>query len=1727
MQWKSNRFRALNELIVKCIQNNDLQNKQLQELNPQDLQFEKPKPFQKVILEGVEVKVSDQYLQGIQCAYLGVTRVSKMIGNDEISELYNYSLADNSFGNVSPTEICILINYMEREALLVIIENLVSFQFNFKPPVINLLKTLLENQQKLTELKLNKNESTNQKRDELFKLGITEREILLLEQRLKRESNLIKILLIKIKKFGFDEDEISFILEKITDEFCFILVCNLQIAKFKQRITKQPLLLALAMSSEDSDSKKLSNIDFNCFQIYLQEKEEELEKELLENYKLILSEFIISFVYTYKKSFRQIIARDQDLSNTDAPETQWEQLLTLISNIYRDRPDSAIQWWTEPDLFQFVKLAADVWTPRFLVLFLKTISSLSSGQVCSNNVHQILNLDNNGQFGNITWGNFFRTLNSYLERLGQNGNMELSPTETSIILVFLDLVGNVVKHSTSCRRILCENQNYRALETLFFLLIKRLPIDLKAALLNTISCFCDPTLEWSENSNQVWYLLETSQIIPQRDQQGLLYDIKEIETIQQTYPETLAFLNLICNLVQCKSTSMYETLGEPDRLPGIRPYIAFIIDEIFLKIDERPFADGKEKWKICTKCLEIFNHCLEQFEMEPVLGYITNPIQDVGNNLSPLRILGLSPGFEIITRVLSGSKLALKIFQIIENESNFLLVKDAIFQSLKIIYFMFNTHKTFLEVVCPAIVGHQEAFILGLPISMSGIDTLLASHTETITKVTSFVNSDNEILCLIAMSIINLLSQSPLFSGVDSYDSHTNRLVGIIQASKYSDQILQGFIDRLTVDGIENNEQENFQQPTASGYHFDLLAFKHSYNHSIKLVILDLLIWNVSIQTCPNIAHFLLGLKSKAKEIEARSKENTCLAVIVNMLTREDSDSIYITHPQLAEKCLHLVYLVSFDQKTSTQALRFLRNECDFFAKQISLFKTVDDSDSVEHIDVQVSRLHQCAWLLQILALELHITALSEQRATSQRIIGLLFNMSSVNGMLWDSEDYQGEYEQINTKIVSILDSLNFRGTQMPITDLTQTVFNDFALADFMKSDEHGAEIFNVPAIYFAFLMRIDFMEKAGSIIQAGGRLAAQDQASELLNIIIEKNNLQKLNYARFHVAEAWCKLIRISMKSYSDIFPAELLERRIFEILTKLFKKVNHDSSTLCVGAGPSQVAVSLISQLLSDKKSRLVVGFKDNIAMASLDSFHSDILKGILACITNESSSTAVRGNYYIALIRLITYIKPDTAPSNPNQSRNVDDALYQAAAFIFKESSNFWEQICRDASDSEYIWQTVAFTALTELCALGNWYYTASFHSPHPMLSFLGHRNFLGHYIQTIKQIDDKNLCGVIMNTRSDNDVNRYVFETKMSFLKRFAETKTGAEGLLEHKLLETLTECRFLDQIPKYDISKGSMFEDNTVILYNGIIKHTLELIAITLSHFSSENVTVVKKAISFLLAHHGSILSLIKNSCEFLTLSSMKHLKLITGIFAWIGHQLNFVHIPFPGPGLNTFDAILTHVLEIFSGTKWHNKIEPSEEVERVKDHIYLPFFVAGTKRTVFAEEVLHLSEQISRNVLLFLQVKPVPQTLKIQTKGINAFTIEPILQSLVYTLLLNYSVDQILHLANELKNIENKIAELDQVPIEEINEVSRIENEKLSAEASLAARQEMYRIKISESVGYIKDKIGLLFSTLTINADIVEMSSIQLLKSIRKGMAVQETVQTIGSIEKLQTMNMV
>ena len=1101
-------------------------------------------------------------------------------------------------------------------------------------------------------------------------------------------------------------------------------------------------------------------------------------------------------------------------NNTDEIITGWEALLSLISSLYSERPDSAIAWWIEPDLAQFIRLSADVWTPRFLTRFLNFLSALACGPNSATQANHVLSSDSTGSLGNVNWTTFFRTLNNYVERFSQaDVAFELSLIESNLIIAFLNLVSEVVKSCVSARRILCENQNFRALDTLFYLLVGKLQVDLKAALFKTIAAFCTAPNEGFDLSNHIWQYVEQSQMIPTLEAshdgkiataRGLIYDLREIETSMKTYPETFSFLNLLKMLLSSTdkvgADSIFDSLGMPSRVGGIRPYIGFVVDEVFIKIDEMNFINIAEKYKLIGLCLDIFHICLERFDITDTISYLAiGGIQQNGH--SPLRSLGLQPGFDILCRLFSGSKFSDCIFNVILN-ANEAISSSSSYNALRILYFALQIQRPFLEQIAPSIVESKEALFLKLPSAMSGLDSHLAMKKDVIVKIGSLINCDYATLALLSVSILSLLSKSSLFAGIDSSEpfNRSNRLVGVFESSTESNRILKGYVDRLLVEGVEASIVDNIfsneeNQREASSLYFDPANLKHSVDHCIRLEILDMLVWNISSKSSPNVAYFLLGLQAKdSSKLNSQLLKISCFPAIVDLLFQgEENRPFFISHPILAEKIFHLIYLTCADPRIASQVLRYLRNEHDFFARQLAKFYPSSDTDELVQGNMEslVVRLHQCAWLLKTVALDLHVTSITGQRSQSMRILNLLFSSSE-----YQERDSSQLYEQPLTLASSFLHVLNLTESNMVPLDLSQTIFSWIDLASFMKDDERGTEIFDIPTLYSQLVSFVNHLEKVGTIVQVGGRVAALEMASQILDHILAKNEIQQVSSARFHSMQAWCYLIRIAIKGYFDLLPDEIRERRIFELLSGLLQRIGSHSISTSIGTCVSQTVLALISRLDQDRKNRQNYEIDVNLGN-QMDTFNSAILQGILEGIQVPGSSSVMRGNYYASLITFINFLNPESLKLGVEARLSLKETF----TVISKLPNRFWDILCGDASDSEPSWQTVAFGTLASLCEAANWNHIRFNSQSHAMINYLAKRNSLGHFIRTIKQYDDQYLQLIISsNIPEEMDQLLYAFNSKMTFLLRVAETRYGSERLLEYGILESLTECQYLDQLP---------------------------------------------------------------------------------------------------------------------------------------------------------------------------------------------------------------------------------------------------------------------------------------------------------------------------------------
>ena len=496
------------------------------------------------------------------------------------------------------------------------------------------------------------------------------------------------------------------------------------------------------------------------------------------------------------------------------------------------------------------------------------------------------------------------------------------------------------------------------------------------------------------------------------------------------------------------------------------------------------------------------------------------------------------------------------------------------------------------------------------------------------------------------------------------------------------------------------------------------------------------------------LTNYLLGLKigDNNKMVKAMAiSKSSCLNIIVEQL---NSNAVQkrLQQPIFVEKCLHLVYKIASDSQSSTSVLRFLRNEHDFFFKQLETFIPVLDSDIIldTTTDSFVAGLHHCAWLLKIITLELHITASTGQRSSSQKLLSLLFRTSTINDL-----DLRGQYHlqpknvsQPIIKVIEILHRIKFSEVQLSPLDLNNTKFAEIQLGDFMKLDIRGTEIFDILGLYWAIGSHFNFLISTNPNMNINERQSMEDTAKMILDTAAKKNRVQTVLYARYCCAQAWISLVRIAVKDYFDLLSNEIREKRISELLVSLLQHVNQSTIAPSIGVISSHAVLALVARLKHDSDSA-----SNSLQSSSFEqggSYQNFIIQGIIDGIMTQGSSASMRGNYYSSLITFLNYIKPKLVHSTPRSNSD----YFETASLIFKQSTRFWEIICRDAVEGEVVWRTVAFAMLSCLCSVMNWSFTnKKITGSHPFIEFLTKRNFLGYYIKTLKETDDIALQNII--------------------------------------------------------------------------------------------------------------------------------------------------------------------------------------------------------------------------------------------------------------------------------------------------------------------------------------------------------------------------------------------
>jgi nuclear pore complex protein Nup205 len=405
------------------------------------------------------------------------------------------------------------------------------------------------------------------------------------------------------------------------------------------------------------------------------------------------------------------------------------------------------------------------------------------------------------------------------------------------------------------------------------------------------------------------------------------------------------------------------------------------------------------------------------------------------------------------------------------------------------------------------------------------------------------------------------------------------------------------------------------------------------------------------------------------------------------------------------------------------------------------------------------------SWLLESIALELHILTDERQFPRAGRLLDILF--TSIDSNLESLEDdvddqfFGGAVQafapgQSLMRVLEIFQSfdLTWQESGNYKEDVQLIFFASLDYSSCLRLAESGAEIIDRDALVNLLSSIRRSNPDLGSLAtDAQAQLAAEMRY--LLESCVKENNRREIEYAKSMGFEAWRQVVNVSLTKCFDRIPPESREGILFDLLQEvppvLRKSTLGVSSTVIL----SEVTVMLITKLREDRSQRILLqslADDPNSAATSLpeDRFHS-ILKSLLESVLSPGMPEVVRGNLYASIINNLQLVQ--TVANAKKQTTLLDDDVEEEPLFgTSKEIQRYSLEIgsiniinslaerlipavCRDAVDGSEVWKTVAFTLLDSLVRLSR------IQRQHKVLHLLAKGGYLSSFSVGLKEADEE--------------------------------------------------------------------------------------------------------------------------------------------------------------------------------------------------------------------------------------------------------------------------------------------------------------------------------------------------------------------------------------------------
>jgi len=579
-------------------------------------------------------------------------------------------------------------------------------------------------------------------------------------------------------------------------------------------------------------------------------------------------------------------------------------------------------------------------------------------------------------------------------------------------------------------------------------------------------------------------------------------------------------------------------------------------------------------------------------------------------------------------------------------------------------------------------------------------------------------------------------------------------------------------------------------------------------------------------------------------------------------------------YPELSEACYELIYSLCADPNTGLPTMRLLRSRSqDFYSKQLKLLP------SRLFVENPISQLNSRAWLLKILALELHTEYSTFEH--KQQLLSLLYEEEDIQAQEESFMEERERRDQPRMKLLELLDAFQFPLTEPP--PVRRTLFTTVDIDSCAYVGFNGVPLIDIKKLHKLLMDEKRRMEFSLSISQQS---TMTEEMKLILTHAIQRNTFSQLFYSQCFAFESWKQILEVTLIENYDYLRRTVKEAILYELLEILLQRQNSEDTRVPMATLMSGAVLTLITKLREQKlfMGTTFDGTSIFIRDLPIDSLIS-IAGGILAGIIRNGTTQLMRGNLYSSLLNFLQFIRKPTVFVSPHpQSEEYQLQMQQIEEFETQQKlledgtfsildvagEKLVKILCEDASDSSDVWKSVAFSTLDVLL---------SYDRKHLWMDYIYQRGYLSHYVSSIKNKEEDLFSLLRPNPETLRPL--YVYESKFSFLTRIAQSTRGTALLLDSGILRILTVCTFIDNRPE-DIIERNEYLPPIVQRYEQLLLPVLRIIdCMLISHPKNEDIAA--KILDFVEVHSELLISILKDRSS-LTQSSLTILLLTTELF---------------------------------------------------------------------------------------------------------------------------------------------------------------------------------------------------------------------------------------------------